>query len=56
VAAPDGAAYAVLLPRSGAGYAAAVHTGPGVAGQPVTLLATTLVRPSVVPYAGQSDS
>ena len=56
VAAQDGAAYAVLRPRSGAGYAAVVHTGPGVAGQPVTMLATTLVRPSVVPYAGQSDS
>lgn len=53
---PARGAYAVLLPRAGGGYASAVHTGAGMAGQPVTLLPTTVSRPSVVPYAGQSPS
>jgi hypothetical protein len=56
VRAPDGAAYAVLLPRSGDTYAAALHSRPGVAVQPVTPLPTTLTRPVVLPWTGQSDS
>ncbi len=56
VPAPAGSAYAVLLPRSGDAYAAAVHTGPGVAVQPVTRLPTTLTRPVVLPWTCQSDS
>ena len=52
VSAPPGTAYAVLLPGSGRGFAAAVHRGSGVAVQPAALLPTTLRRPAVVPYTG----
>lgn len=53
VPAPADAAYAVLLPRSGGGYAAAVHTGPGLAGQPATPLPTTVLRAVVLPWTGE---
>lgn len=56
VPAPADAAYAVLLPRSGGGHVAAVHTRPGVAGRPASVLPTTLLRPVVLPWTGQSPS
>lgn len=51
---PAQVAYAVLLPRAGDGYAAAVHTTPGAAVQPATPLPTTVLRPVVLPFTGES--
>jgi hypothetical protein len=49
---PGRTAYAVLLPRAGGGYAAAVHTTPGAAVQLATLLPTSVTQPVVQPYTG----
>ena len=56
VRAPAGAAYALLLPRSGGGHAAAVQERPGLAVQPVTPLPTTVMRAVVMPWTGHSAS
>jgi hypothetical protein len=49
---PSGAAYAVVLPRSGSVYVAATSSGPGLAVQPAEPLPTTLQRPAVLPWTG----
>jgi hypothetical protein len=51
---PGSAAYAVLMPGSGGGFAASTHAGPGIASQPLGVLPTTQLRPTVRPYAGQA--
>ena len=55
VPAPAEAAYALLLPRSGGGYAAAVHTRPGLSARPATPLPTTVLRAVVLPWTGEDD-
>ena len=55
VPAPAEAAYALLLPRSGGGYAAAVHTRPGLSARPATSLPTTVLRAVVLPWTGEDD-
>lgn len=50
---PGGADHVVLVPRSGGGHAATVHTGPGIAAQLTTPLPATVMRPTVRPWTGK---
>lgn len=47
--APAEAAYAVLVPRTGALFVGVVHRGPGIAAEPAQILSLTLTRPVVRP-------
>ena len=56
VPAPRTAAHVVLVPSSGGGSAAIVHSGGGIASRPFTVLPSTVLRPTVRPWGGQSPS
>lgn len=51
---PSGAAYAVVLPRSGPVYVASTSSGPGLAVQAAEPLPTTIDRPAVLPWTGST--
>lgn len=53
VEAPGRTSYGILLPRSGGGYAAALHVSPGVAVQLLAALPATVLRPVVSSDAGE---